>query len=60
MTAVYARNAGLPAAAVGAGNTYMTEIAKMAPTRKGSKQRMEEVLLCYLRGQGRTDIMTLP
>lgn len=31
---VYDQNANLSAAAVGAGNTYMTEIAKKAPTKR--------------------------
>ena len=38
----YTKNARLPAAAIGAGNMYMTEIAKKAPTKKGSKQRVED------------------
>ena len=40
--AAYTKNAGLPAAAIGAGNTYMTEIVKKAPTNKGSKHRVED------------------
>lgn len=39
----YTQNAGLPPAAIGAGNTYMTEIAKMAPKKKGSEQRAEDI-----------------
>lgn len=41
-TVAYTQAAKLPAAAVGAGNSYMMAIAKRAPTKKGSKQRLKE------------------
>lgn len=38
----YTQAAKLPAAAVGAGNSYMTAIADKAPTKQGSEQRGNE------------------
>ncbi|KAF6233592.1 hypothetical protein HO173_008149 [Letharia columbiana] len=40
--AAYTKNAGLPAAAIGAGNAFMNEIAKGAPPKRNPQQRLEE------------------
>lgn len=40
--AAYNLNAGLPAAAIGAGNAYMKEISKKVPSKGRSKQRLED------------------
>ena len=40
----YTQNAGSSAAAIGAGNAYMKEVAKNVPTKRGSTQRLEQVV----------------
>lgn len=41
--ATYTKNAGLPAAAIGAGNAFMDEIAKRAqPSKRNPQQRLED------------------
>lgn len=40
--ATYTKNAGLPTAAIGAGNAFMNELAKKVPSKQNTQQRMED------------------
>ena len=40
--AAYTKNAGLPVAAIGAGNAFMNEIARKPPPKQAPKQRLDD------------------